>query len=583
VADGLSRAGAASSTGLSASRSGLFLRLGLGGVVLFLGASGLVYEYVLSTLATHLLGNSIEQFSVIIALMLFAMGVAGAVQRFIPAAQVADRFVHIEIALGVLGGASALILHLSFAWMEHFELVLYSLALAIGFMIGTEIPLLMRWNARWQPELRDNVGQVFSLDYVGALGGALIWAWVLLPALPLDRISLILGLANLGVAGLTLLMAWSHLRRPWHAVVGLLAGLAALGALLVVAPTVKDHARQRLFSEPIRHTVHSPYQDVVVTGTGARLSLWLDGHLQLDSEDEFIYHELLVHPALMAFQQGTGRAPERVLVLGGGDGCAVRELLRWPSVREVVVVDLDPAVTRLAREYAPLVALNGGALLDERVAVQDPAGLSDAGSRTLTVPPASPLQARTGHTHELATVTVRNLDAAVFLREAAGEARWDVIIADFPDPRTPEIAGLYSAPFYANARDVLVPGGVLLTQAGSPWSTRRAYWSIDASLQAADFSTTALQAHVPTFGPWGWHLARVGPAPDPSGSPPVPTRYLTPDTLASARVMPPPMGRPDPAPPASTPLAPVVYQLYRAGEPVRAPHLDPDPRPAESR
>lgn len=562
---------------VSPSPKALWLRILLAGVVLFLGGAGLVYEYVLSTQATHLLGNSIEQFSVIIALMLCAMGVAGAVQRFVPDEHVADRFVQVEILLGVVGGASALLLHLSFATMVHFKIVLYGLALAIGFGIGTEIPLLMRWNARFGARLRDNVGQIFSLDYVGALAGALIWAWLLLPLLPLDRISLILGLINLVVAGITLVASWRHLARPLASAVGLGVAVIALVALAAASPGLKDYARQRLFTHPIRHAVHSPYQDIVVTGVGSRLSLWLDGHLQLDSEDEFIYHELLVHPAMMAFEEGTRRAPRRVLVLGGGDGCAVREVLRWPSVVEVLVVDLDPAVTELARTYPPMVRLNEGSLTDRRVEVRDPTGLTTGESTTLQRPVANPLLRRTGESHVLATVQVLNVDADLYLRDAAGEGSWDVIIADFPDPRTPELAALYSASFYANARDALTPGGVFVTQASSPWSMRRAYWSIAASMEEAGFSVTPMWGPIPTFGLWGWHLGRVGPAPLPTGKPPVPTAFLDADSLRGALVLPPPLGRPDPAPPASTRLAPTVYQFYREGEPLRAPDFFPGP------
>lgn len=551
------------------------LRLFLAAVVLFLGASGLVYEYVLSTLATHLIGNSIEQFSLIIALMLFAMGVAGFAQRYLVTPHLADLFVFIEIVLGVVGGASALLLYLAFSWMWHFELALYGLAVLIGFLIGTEIPLLMRLNQRWQPELRDNLGQVFSLDYVGALGGALVWAWLLLPLLPLNQIGAILGLINLAVAGATLAAFWGRLHRRWALVATLMGATALLGSLVVWSPDLLDTARQRLFADPIRHELASPYQDIVVTGRGERLSLWLNGHLQLDAEDEFIYHELLAHPAMMAFQRGTGRPPERVLILGGGDGCAAREALRWPSVTDVQVVDLDPAVTKLARSYPPMVALNEGALTGQRVTAPPPAGVAEGPTRDLSRPPADPFQSRGGTTLPLARVHVRHLDADVYLREAAGDASWDVIIADFPDPRTPDLAKLYAVEFYAQIHDHLAPGGVLVTQAGSPWTTRTAYWTIHESLVEAGFAVTPLQANVPTFGPWGWHLARLGPAPDPVGAPPVPTRFLTPATLAAARTLPPPMARPNPPPTPSTRLNPTVMRRYERGEPVRGPYEFP--------
>ena len=353
-------------------------RYGLGAVVMFLGGSGLVYEYCISTLATHLLGNSIEQFSVIIALMLFAMGVAGLAQKWIKDdSLVPTLFVVIELLLALIGGTSAVVLYVGFAWLEHFHLLLYSLALAIGFGIGLEIPLLLRINEQWRTQLSDNVGNVLSLDYVGALIGALVWAFVMLPAISLDRISLYLGLANLGAA----LLTWGLLRpaiKHNRLLLFLFAGVTAILIwVTVTAPQWKDEARQRLYAYPIQHTAHSPYQSIVVTGVGARMSLYLNGRLQFDSEDEYIYHEYLVHPAMSA---ADSRA--RVLILGGGDGLAVREVLRWPDVKEVLLVDLDPAVTNLAKTYPPLVELNEGALLNHRVRTSHPQATS---GETMTV------------------------------------------------------------------------------------------------------------------------------------------------------------------------------------------------------
>ena len=196
---------------------------------------------------------------------------------------------------------------MSFAWLDHFHLVLYSLALAIGFGIGLEIPLLLRINEAWRSKLSENVSDVFSLDYVGALFGALVWAFILLPALPLDSISLILGLANLGAAALTWFILGPMITRKL--LLGTLFALAVVILTLVtyLAPSWKTSARQELFAYPIQHTVHSPYQEIVFTGRGPRLSMYLNGHLQFDSEDEYIYHEMLVHPAMMA--AGPAKSP----------------------------------------------------------------------------------------------------------------------------------------------------------------------------------------------------------------------------------------------------------------------------------
>jgi spermidine synthase len=549
---------------------GAIRRLLLALVILFLGGSGLVYEYSLSTLATHLLGNSVQQFSIIIALMLFAMGIAGLAQRSLHHPdRVAETFVIVETVLGLVGGASAILLYLAFAYLSEFSAALYGLALLIGFGIGLEIPLLLRINQQWQAKLRDNVGEVLALDYIGALVGALIWAFILLPSFPLDQISLFLGLANMGVAAITLIAFWRAIHRKALVISVLVVCAGTLAALTAAAPEMVERARQHLYADPIRHHTKSAFQDIVVTGTGARMSLYLNGHLQFDSEDEFIYHELLVHPPMLAL----GRAPKRVLVLGGGDGLAVREILRWPSVREVLLVDLDPAVTHLAQTYPPLVALSNGALNDPRVQHQPGQGITEGAERPVFKAGESPRLALHNVVDEVARVRVMHMDADVYVRHIEG--RWDVIIADFPDPSSPDLAKLFSLEFYQQLRKRLTADGVLMVQSSSPYANRGAYWAVRDTLEAADFGVTSLHTHVPTFGEWGWHLARQGTPPDPQGRPPFATRFIEPAVLAAARVFPRPMTRPEGAARVSTRLDPQVMQLYLRGESLDGTHWFP--------
>lgn len=552
---------------------GRMRRLLLAGVVLFLGGSGLVYEYCISTLATHLLGNSIEQFSLIIALMLFAMGIAGMAQRALQnPVRVAELFVLVEVGLALVGGSSAVVLYLAFAWLEHFRLALYSMALLIGFGIGLEIPLLLRINQGWGRELKDNVGDIFSLDYIGALLGALVWAFVLLPLFPLDRISLFLGLANLVAAAITLVALWETVRRRALLVGALAVSTGVLAGLAMAGPELVVDARQRLYADPIRLHEKSPFQDIVITGVGSRFSMYLNGHLQFDSEDEYIYHEMLVHPALMARDE----PPETVLVLGGGDGLAVREVLRWPSVRRVLLVDLDPAVTGLARTWPPLVRLNEAALLDQRVDTETPYldGAIEAGEvRPVFKAGERAHDALARHREQVAQVRVLHLDADTFLREVPGE--WDAVIADFPDPQSPDLAKLFSLELYEQLKRRLSPGGVVAVQAGSPYATRRAFWAVHDTLEAAGFSVCSLHAHVPNFGEWGWHIGRVGETPDPEGEPPVPTRYLDADVLRASMVFPRPMDRLPGPPQVSTRLDPRVMRLYVEGEPLKGVTLFP--------
>ncbi|MGC6415973.1 MAG: polyamine aminopropyltransferase [Bradymonadia bacterium] len=536
-------------------------RYGLGAVVMFLGGSGLVYEYCISTLATHLLGNSIEQFSVIIALMLFAMGVAGLAQKWIAdESLVPTIFVVIELLLALIGGTSAVVLYIGFAWMEHFHLLLYSLALAIGFGIGLEIPLLLRINEQWRTQLSDNVGNVLSLDYVGALMGALIWAFVMLPAMSLDRISLYLGLANLGAALLTWVLLRPAIRHNRLLLILFLGVTTILIWVTAAAPRWKDEARQRLYAYPIQHTSHSPYQSIVVTGAGSRMSLYLNGRLQFDSEDEYIYHEYLVHPAMYA-----AHSRARVLILGGGDGLAVREVLRWPEVQEVLLVDLDPAVTNLAKTYSPLVTLNEGALLNRRVKTSHP---SAHPGKQLTVYKAAerPRDALQGVKLPVAEVLTLNADADVFLQDVTGE--WDVIIADFPDPSTPDLAKLYSAEFYGLIKQHLANNGIFVAQASSPYANRSAFWSIRDTIEAAGFHVKSLHAYVPTFGEWGWHVAKLAEPPSLDGFSAANLRHLDAPTLAASMFFPSHISRPAGPRRVSTRIDPWVMRLYQRGEPL---------------
>jgi len=300
------------------------------------------------------------------------------------------------------------------------------------------------------------------------------------------------------------------------------------------------------------------------------MTLYLNGHLQFASEDEHVYHEMLVHPALLAL----GRPPVSVLVLGGGDGLAVREVLRWPSVKEVVLVDLDPAVTSLATTFEPLVRLNGGSLLDDRVSVRPAAGVSPGPETAVTKLDERPLHSTVDRREEVARVAVLHLDADAFLRATHG--RWDVVIADFPDPSTPDLAKLYSLEFYQQLTRRLVPGGVFVTQSGSPYASRAAFWSIRDTLETAGLSVESLHAHVPSFGEWGWHVGRLRRPVRPAGRPPFPVRYAHPDVIDGARVFPRLLERPAGPPQVSTRLDPRVMRLYRRGEPLAGEALELD-------
>jgi spermidine synthase len=470
-------------------------------------ACGLVYELALVAQGAYLLGNTITQASVVLAVMVCAMG-AGSLAAKPLLARPAAAFAVIEAVLALTGGLSVLLLYAAFAWLDLYRPGVVLAAVVIGLLVGAEIPLLtaLLQGIRRQDAERA-VADLFAVDYLGALLGGLAFPFLLLPLLGQIRGALAVGVVN-AVAGLGVLLAVRRTVPPaTRRALG--TGLVAVGVVLAAAFALAGRfevtARQQLYADPVVHAERSAYQEIVLTESvsllGRRdLRLFLDGDLQFSSVDEYRYHEALVHPAL------AGPA-ERVLVLGGGDGLALREVLRHPGVRRAVEVELDPDVLRLAREDRRLVELNGGSLADPRV-------------------------------------EVHVADAFGWLRAAT--ERFDAVVVDMPDPDSAAVAKLYSVEFYALARRVLAPGGRLVVQAGSPAFAPRAFGCVLATVRAAGLATLPYHVDVPTFGDWGFVLAAEGTVPalrlDPAAPPP---RSLDAAALAAAAVFPPDRRPPD--------------------------------------
>src|SRR5215470_11091926 len=359
--------------------------------VLVIATCGLVYELLAGTLASYVLGDSITQFSLIIGIYLFALGAGAWLSRFIET-NLARRFIEVELGVALLGGASAPLLFLSFARLSWFHVALYGLVFAVGTLVGLELPLLMRI-------LNDNldftelVSRVLTFDYVGALFASILFPIFFVPKMGLVRTSLIFGLLNAGVG---LWATWFMRPLIKGGVSGLRISAVFIMALLMVgvikANKLTSLVEDDLFADEIIFARTTPYQRIVVTRGRAGFQLFLNGHLQFSSADEYRYHEALVHPAMML-----AGSPRRVLVLGGGDGLALREILRYPSVEYVTLVDLDPEMTKLSEAFSPLAELNKHSFSDPRV-------------------------------------HVINQDAMIWLEEE--NPQYDCAIVDFPDPNT---------------------------------------------------------------------------------------------------------------------------------------------------
>jgi spermidine synthase len=444
--------------------------------VFIISTCGLVYELLAGTLASYVLGDSVTQFSLIIGIYLSALGAGAWLSRFVDE-RLARCFIEVELGVAVLGGVSAPLLFLSFARLSFFPVVLYGLVFAIGVLVGLELPLLMRI-IKDRLDFKEMVARVLTFDYVGALAASLLFPLFLVPRLGLVRTSLLFGMFN---AAIGLWGTW--LLRPLlpGGVTGLRARaslvLALLGAGFVMADALTALSEEGAFADEIIYARSTPYQRIIITRGRAGFQLFLNGHLQFSSADEYRYHEALVHPAMVL-----AGAPRRVLILGGGDGLALREVLKHPSVEAVTLVDLDPDMTRLSERFPLLAELNGRSFQDARVRVV-------------------------------------NDDAMTWL-EGPG-AEFDAAIIDFPDPNSFSLGKLYTTHFYRRLRRHLTPGAAVGVQSTSPLFARTSFWCIVRTMEAAGFAVRPYHVAVPSFGVWGFALARQeafdAPARAPAG------------------------------------------------------------------
>ncbi|MFG5384031.1 polyamine aminopropyltransferase [Yoonia sp. R2-816] len=461
------------------------------GSILVVALCGIVYELIIGTVSSYLLGNSVYQFSLTIGFFMFAMGVGSYVSRFIEG-NLVQAFVWVELILAFVGGMCSISLFMLFPYAPWFYQVgMFTFISTIGFLVGLEIPILTRILSE-RSTTRQSISDVLSLDYIGALVGSVAFPILLLPSLGLITASFAIGLTNAAVALLNIFWLRAYLDN-FHRMLGYaIATIVLLFVLTLSASKITGFAQDHLYFDRVVWRDQSQYQNLVVTNTWKTndIRLFIDGHLQFAETDEYRYHEALVHPVL-----AWGDAPESVLILGGGDGLAIREVLKHPSVTQIDLVDLDPEMTRLGSEFAPLVRLNGGSMQSD-------------------------------------ILTVYNQDAFVFVKDA--EQKYDRIIIDFPDPHNEALSKLYSVEFYAMVSAIMEDGGTLVTQSSSPFFAPHSYWTVALTLEELFPDVISYNTPIPSFGIWGFHMASkqpdgtLGPLPDG-------LRSLTPESFAAAQ------------------------------------------------
>ncbi|MDA8584959.1 polyamine aminopropyltransferase [Rhodobacteraceae bacterium] len=449
--------------------------------------AGLVYELIAGAVSSYLLGDSVTQFSMVIGVFMTSMGLGAWASRYVTRAE--RGFTLSQIMLGIVGGFSAPALFLAYGYLDGLQLILFAIVIAIGALSGLEIPLITRILTE-RGAMTHTLSSVLTADYAGALVAAVAFPLLVVPQLGLMAASLVFGLLNLLVAGVSVWVfrdqiGWG-LRAAWG------FGLVACVAGLIWADRLVSLADAAFFDDDVVFSEETPYQRIVVTRWKDRYRLFLNGSIQFDTLDEHRYHEALIHPAMARLSRH-----KDVLILGGGDGMAVREVLRWPDVEQVTLVDLDPRVVELFRDNGELAALNGGALSDPRVKV---------------------------HAE----------DAWTFVRDDQGS--YDLIVLDLPDPQDFAVSKLYSREFYAPLVERVATNGAIVSQAGSPLFARNAFWSVVRTMAETRnpyavegaLNVTPYHAYVPSFGDWGFVLASPKVLPNPDTLPPG-LKFFTPE------------------------------------------------------
>jgi spermidine synthase len=442
--------------------------------VFVIAACGLVYELIAAAASTYLLGDSITQFSIVIGVYLASMGLGSYLSKYVGQGLIA-RFIDVELMIALLGGFSATVMFLSFAWMHGgFRVMLYSIVVLVGILVGLEIPLVMRI-LRERLGFKELVAQVLTFDYLGALGVSIAFPLLLAPRLGLIRTAFLFGIMNAAVAIWAVWLFRDRIKRP-----GTVAARCALVTALLLAGFASSDSLTRLseeqiYNDRIVHAESSRAQRIVVTRWRDDLRLHLNGNLQFSSLDEYRYHEALVHPALASVPHA-----RRALVLGGGDGLAVREILKYPNIEQVTLVDFDPAMTRLFADAPALRTLNKDALNSPKV-------------------------------------KIHNADAFAWLEQSRDH--FDFVVMDFPDPSNHSLGKLYTTAFYSVLMRRLSARGIAVIQSTSPLFARKSFWCVVTTVEEVGFHATPYHALVPSFGEWGYIVASREPWSPPARYP----------------------------------------------------------------
>ncbi|WP_053218917.1 polyamine aminopropyltransferase [Virgibacillus senegalensis] len=454
---------------------------------------GIVFEVLFGALGSYILGDGVKQYTLVISFFLTGMGIGASISEKVMK-HLLIAFVYIEFLVALIGGFSSFAMFgiTAFSPDGSDALFLYLITLTVGGLTGLELPILIRKANEIGVALNRSTARVLFSDYAGGLIGGLLFVFFLRPALGMVKSAFFVGCINLLVALIVLWLFRKEIRRiALHFAIGGIIFVALLLGFLF-GEEMAFSFEQKLYQDPIIHMEESQYQKIILTKDGDDTRLYLNGGLQLSSTDEYRYHEVLVHPAMAQADSHC-----TVLILGGGDGVAAKEVLKYQDVDTLTLVDLDPAVVDLAERDPHLLDLNQGALQDEKVEI----------------------------IHE---------DAFQFLESTD---RWfDVILVDLPDPNDESLNKLYTKEFYSLARNHLNYDGAMMVQATSPVFAREVYWTISETIKATGLTIENFHVDVPSFGNWGFVMGSRNPIDVNDLEVSVPARFLTTELLPGLTV-----------------------------------------------
>jgi len=514
-------------------------------VMAVLAGCGLIYEYLLSHYAGRVLGSVESAIYAMIGTMIVAMGIGAFLARWFKDAFTAFAWLESIIALVGMGCilAIASVIAVSYSLPHIFSEIFnlpadtvlngyvfeklqewsrflpYVFGLLLGLLIGMEIPLIARIRQQvYGRFLENNAGTIYGADYIGAGVGAAIWVSIML-AMPIMQAAAWTALFNI-IAGLVFLWRYhQHVRFAKLLLVCHVLLLVFFAFVLVLGTSWMKNLSNVLYKDKVIYSQATKYQHLVLTERLSRnqpnaiTDLYLNGRLQFSSVDEQIYHSMLVYPAMLASNRH-----DRVLIIGGGDGLALRDVLKWP-VEHVTLVDLD----------GQLLNLFG----------------NDVGDYDAPEEIRTRLTALNKHSMSDPRADIRIADAFLEVEAmlAKGE-RFDTILIDLPDPNHPDLNKMYSDYFYNHVRQLLAPDGAVAVQSTSPYHAKKAFLSIAKTMKAAGFGyVEQYQQNIPSFGQWGWTIATTA---GKSASQriretnelPVPSRWVSKEYLLASFVFP---------------------------------------------